>query len=373
MRILRHIGLDVHAPSMSVAVAGEDGVRSVGRYPHDVARLKKELAKLGRPQDLRIVYEAGPTGFGLYRALRDWGASCAVIAPSLLPNVSGDRVKTDRRDAEKLALYSFSGLLTPVRVPDEQQEALRDLTRAREAAKKDETRARHQLTKFLLRRSITAPAGIAKWSKGYLPWLRTLRLEERGAQYALEEYLAEVVHQSERVKRIEIQLREVSEHLPEQLKRLIQALQGFKGIKFITAVTIASELGDLKRFRRPMELMSYTGVVPGEHSSGERVKRGAITKCGNAHVRRVIGESAWSYSRGIATPGTSILKRREGLSPQIKGILEKADHRLRRRYRVLSEKGKHKNKVARAVGREMLGFIWAVGMQVERELGSIQD
>ena len=367
MKIIKHVGLDVHAQSISVAVASPDGVVSLGKIGHDVSRLKKLLAQLGDPGELRVVYEAGPTGYGLCRSLREWGADCAVIAPSLMPRATGDRVKTDRRDAKKLAQFSFGGLLTEVHIPGPRREALRDLVRAREAVKKDQTRTRQQLSKFLLRRGLKPPKTIAKWSKGYLPWVRTLRLDEPAAQYAIEEHIAEVEHQSERLKRIEGHLREVSADLPAETAALVSALQCFKGIQFLTAITVASEIGDMRRFARPTELMSYTGVVPGEHSSGDRVRRGAITKSGNAHLRRIIGEAAWSYSRGISTPGPSILKRRQGLSPKITQILGKADHRLRARYRALSAKGKHRNKVTTAVGRELLGFIWAVGVEAQTE------
>jgi len=368
MMIFKHVGLDVHSNSISVAMADADGVRSVGRIPHDLPKLKRLLTKLGSKEELRVVYEAGPTGFGLCRALLAWGAHCAVIAPSLVPKVDGDRVKTDRRDAIKLAQYSFGGLLTEVHVPGVKQEALRDLVRVREAAKKDQTRARHQLSKFLLRRGLKPPTKMSAWGEGHLTWIRKLRLEEQAAQYALEEYIAEVEHQTGRIVRIEEKLREVTATMPKELQGLVSALQGFKGIQFLTAVTIASEVGNMKRFAHPTNLMSYAGVVPGEHSSGEQVQRGAITKCGNAHLRRVVGEAAWSYARGITTPGASILKRRKGLSPKITSILEKADHRLRSRYRTLAAKGKHRNKVTTAVARELLGFIWGVGIEVQMQL-----
>lgn len=367
MSIVKHVGLDVHAQSISIAVATREGVLSMGRLAHDVGKLKKTLEKLGKPQELRVVYEAGPTGFGLCRELRRWGADCVIVAPSLIPRASGDRVKTDRLDAQKLAQFSFGGLLTEVRVPDEDQEALRDLVRAREAAKKHQTRARHQLSKMLLRRGLKAPAKTRKWSQHFMTWVRAVRLPEKAAQHALEEYIAEVEHQTSRVKRIEGLLSEVAKELPEETQHMIRALEGFKGVKFLTAVTIASEIGDMMRFSHPTELMSYVGVVPGEFSSGEQVRKGAITKAGNAHLRRIVGEAAWSYSRGISTPGQAILKRREGLSPQIVQILEKADHRLRSRYRALVAKGKHKNKVTIAVGRELLGFVWAVGVQAQME------
>ena len=365
MRNYRHVGLDVHSKTISIAVASADGLRSLGKIANDVVTLKKTLSKIGIPEELRVVYEAGPTGYGLFRELRKWGADCAVIAPTLVPRLEGDRVKTDRRDAKKLAQFSFGGLLTEVSVPDQMDEAVRDLVRAREAAKKDQTRARHQLSKLLLRRGVKLP--MKKWSKGFVPWLRTLRFEERAAQYALEEGIAEVEHQTTRVERLEGQLREVVVDLSEIRQEVVKALQGFKGIKFITAITIVAEVGDMMRFAHPTQLMSYSGNVPSEYSSGEQVRRGAITKRGNAHLRRVVGEAAWSYSRGIATPGPTILKRRNGLSAGVVQILEKADHRLRSRYRALVAKGKHRNKVTTAVARELLGFVWDVAVHVQME------
>ena len=200
-----------------------------------------------------------------------------------------------------------------------------------------------------------------------MPWVRTLRLEDKAAQYTIEEYIAEVEHQTERIKRIEGQLIKVSANLPTELDAMVRALQGFKGIQFLTAVTIASEIGDMTRFSRATELMSYAGVVPREHSSGDSVRRGSITKCGNAHLRRIVGEAAWSYSRGISTPGVPLLKRREGLSPQIVQIQQRADHRLQSRFWTLAAKGKQRNKVVTAVARELLGFIWHAGMVAQQE------
>jgi transposase len=367
MRIIKHVGLDVHAESISVAVASADGVLSHGRIPNDLVVLKKMLAKFGEPDSLQVVYEAGPTGLGLCRSLNEWGAHCAVIAPTLIPKQSGDRVKTDRRDAQKLAHLSFGGLLTAIYIPGDEQEALRDLVRAREAAKKNQTSIRHQLSKFLLRRNLKPNGKIKKWSAKYMPWVRFLKIKETAAQIALEEYIVEVEHQSERIKRIEARLVEVSTNLGPELTAMIQALQGFKGIQFLTAVTFASEIGDMMRFATASELMSYAGVVPREYSSGGKVQKGSITKSGNAHLRRVLGETAWSYSRGFPTPGATVKKRREGLSPEIVQILERADLRLRQRFIALEARGKHRNKVITAVGREMLGFIWDVARTAQRQ------
>jgi len=368
MSIVKHVGLDVHAASIAVAVAEGGGIRELGKIRHDVAALKKLLANIGEPKELRIVYEAGPTGFGLCRALRKWGADCAVIAPSLMPSMPGDRVKTDRRDALKLAQYSFGNLLQEVHLPEPEQEALRDLVRSREAAKKSQTQARHQLSKFLLRHDIKPDAVMTRWGAVYMAWVPTLCLEHPAAQHTLEEYYAEVIHQTERVRRIEDHLAKVARGLGKEQQAVIAALQGFKGVQFLTSVSIVSEIGDMTRFSHPTQLMSYVGVVPSEHSSGDSVRRGAITKSGNGHLRRVVGEAAWAYARGITTPGPSIHRRRAGLSPAIVQIQERADHRLRTRFRALTAKGKHRNKVVTAVARELLGFIWAAGVQAQKEV-----
>jgi transposase len=368
MRVIKHVGLDVHAASIAVAVVDGEGIRELGKVPHDVPTLKKLLAKIGEPEELRIVYEAGPTGFGLCRALRSWGADCVVIAPSLMPTMSGDRVKTDRRDALKLAQFSFGKLLQEVHLPEPEQEALRDLVRAREAAKKSQTQARHQLSKFLLRHAIKSKTTMTNWGAAYMAWLPTLRLNHSALQHTLEEYLAEVIHQTERVRRIEGHIEKAAPGLGEEQQAVVAALQGFKGVRFLSSISIVSEIGDMTRFSHPTALMSYVGVVPSENSSGDSVRRGAITKSGNAHLRRVVGEAAWAYARGIATPGPSIRQRRAGLSPAIVEIQERADHRLRTRFRALSAKGKHRNKVVTAVAREFLGFIWAAAVQAQVEV-----
>lgn len=366
MHTMKHVGLDVHAKTIAIAVATAAGVQDLCKIPHDVGKLKKTLARVGALDELRVVYEAGPTGYGLARTLLEWGVSCGVIAPSLMPQAPGQRVKTDRLDARRLAQLSFGGLLTEVRIPDPEQEAFRDLVRAREAAKEDQTRVRHQLSKLLLRRGVKAPSKVAKWGSKYMLWVRTLRLSESAAQFTLEELINEVEHQGARLKRLEARISEAVREIPEEMQAMVAALQGFKGIQMLTAATIVSEIGDMARFGHPIQLMSYAGVVPSEYSSGDETRRGAITKSGNAHLRRVVGEAAWSYARGVSTPGPSILKRREGLSAAVVQIHERADHRLRSRFTTLLSKGKHRNKVVTAVSRELLGFIWAAGVEAQK-------
>jgi transposase len=326
------------------------------------------MKKLGRAQDLRVCYEAGPCGYAVYWQLTKLGIACEVIAPTLIPTKAGDRVKTDRRDAEKLARSYRSGDLTPVWVPDEAHESLRDLVRAREAAKKDEKRARHRLSKFFLRRGLRPPRGVRSWTQRYFAWVRALRMEDFAAQMTLEDYLREVDHGLDRVRNIERVIDEALEQASPQTQELVAALQALRGVAKVSAVTLATEVGQMSRFQRPCELMSYAGLVPSEYSSGSKTSRGSITKAGNSHLRRIVIESAWSY-RHRPYVGLGLRKRQEGLAPEIKDVAWKAQHRLHERYRHLCAREKVKGKVVTAVGRELLGFIWAIGVAVERSTG----
>src|SRR6266545_1528252 len=351
MKDIRHVGFDVDSEKIAVAVAEPEGeVRSLGTIPNREDSVRRLVKKLGPAQRLRVCYEAGPHGYGLYWQLTKLGVHCDVIAPTLVPVKSGDRVKTNRRDAEKLARCYRSGDLTAVWVPDAAHEALRDLVRAREAAKKDQLRARHRLGKFLLRRGLRAAAGVKSWTTKHLLWVKTLHVE----------------HAAERVTRLEHAIDQAIEAAPAQMRALIAGLQALRGIRKVSAATIVAEVGPLSRFARPKQLMGYSGMVSAENSTGNSVRRGAITKTGNAHLRRVVGEAAWAYQyRPAMSP--VLKKRQEGLSEEVKEIAWKAQHRLSSRYRRLMAKGKIRQKVATAIGRELLGFVWAIGMQVERE------
>jgi transposase len=291
---------------------------------------------------------------------------CDVIAPTLVPVKSGDRVKTNRRDAEKLARCYRSGDLTPVWVPDAAHEGLRDLVRAREAAKKDQLRARHRLGKFLLRRGLRGAAGVRSWTTKHLRWVKTLHFELPAQEATFLDYLHEVEHAAERVVRLERAIDQAIESAAVEIRALIAGLQALRGIRQVSAATIVAEVGPLSRFPRPKQLMGYSGMVSSEDSTGSSVRRGAITKTGNAHLRRVVGEAAWAYQyRPAMSP--MLKKRQEGLSEEVKEIAWKAQHRLCSRYRRLTAKGKVRQKVVTAIGRELLGFIWAIGMQVESE------
>jgi transposase len=369
MKKVRFIGLDVHAETIAVAIAepGRKGeVRFLGAIPNRPESVKKLFRKLGSAEDLRVCYEAGPTGYALYWQLVELGVKCEVVAPTLVPVKAGDRIKTDRKDAEKLARSYRAGDLTPVWVPDEAHEALRDLVRARLAAKRDQLRARHRLSKFLLRHGRRPEKRVGAWTKAYLTWVKTkIHFEQPAQEATLADYLHEVEHAQGRIERLERSIDDAIETIPEKMRAVVEGLQSLRGIAKISAVTIVAELGEISRFTKPRQLMGYSGAVSREHSSGERTCRGSITKTGNAHLRRVVVEAAWSYRHRPCISYT-LAKRQKNASPEVKEIAWKAQHRLYRRYYRLMAKGKTKQKVVTAVARELLGFIWDIGVTVER-------
>jgi len=366
---LRFLGLDVHAETIAVAVAEPDGeVRSLGTIANREDSIRKFIKKLGSPEPLRACYEAGPTGFVLYWQLAQLGVGCAVVAPSLVPKKPGDRVKTDRRDALKLARSHRSGDLTAVWVPDEDSEALRDLVRQREAAKQDQLRARHRLTKLLLRTGRRPPLGLKAWTERYMRWLEQVRYTQPAQQVTLRDCLNEVEHMSARVKRLEEAILEMVKLAPQPMQEVIRGLQALRGIAHISAVTIAAELGNISaRFQSARKLMGYSGVFPSEDSSGKRIRRGSITKAGNAHLRRIVVESAWCY-RHWPRVGARLRKRQQGIPAEITEIAWKAQNRLHTRYLKLMSAGKDQRKVMTAVARELLGFIWAIARKAEQAI-----
>jgi len=294
---------------------------------------------------------------------RDCGPSSLTLP--LMPMKAGDRVKTDRRDAERLARSYRAGDLTPVWVPDQAHEALRDLVRAREAAKKDQLRARHRLSKFLLRQGRRAPESTTAWTGKYMQWVQEQRFEHAAQEATMNDYLHEVEHAAGRIERLERAIDTAVQSVPEPMRSVIEALQGLRGIAKVSAVSIVAEVGALSRFTRARQLMGYSGVVSSEHSSGERVRRYGITKTGNAHLRRIIVEAAWAY-RHRPGCGGALKERQKNLSEPVKEIAWKAQHRLHGRYTRLLARGKNKQQAVTAVARELLGFIWSIGMQVER-------
>src|SRR5712664_4130472 len=375
MKRVRFVGLDVHAETIAVAVAEKDEeVRSLGVIPNRAESIRKLVKKLGPAEELRVCYEAGPTGYVLYWQLTALGAPCEVVAPTLVPVKSGERVKTDRRDALKLARSYRSGDLTPVWVPDAAHEALRDLVRAREAAKKDQLRARNRLSKFLLRHGKRPPAGVkSSWTGNYLLWVKQeVHFEQFAQEFTLLDYWHEVEHAAGRVERLDRAVEEAVKSAPPQMRAVIEGWQALRGIPQVSAVTIVAELGQISRFAKARQLMGYSGLVPSEESSGQRERRGAITKTGNAHLRRVIVEAAWAY-QFRPWLGGYLLKRQVGLSEEVKEIAWKAQHRLHSRYRKLLAQGKNKPQIVTAVGRELLGFVWAIGVNVETRMREPQQ
>jgi transposase len=368
MNRVKFVGLDVHAETIAVAVAERDGeVRSLGVIPNREESVRKLVKKLGAVEQLRFCYEAGPTGYALYWQLSKLGAPCEVVAPTLVPVKAGDRVKTDRRDALKLARNYRAGELTAVWVPDADHEALRDLVRAREAAKKDQLRARHRLSKFLLRHGRRAPHGIQSWTMKYLEWIkRDVHFPARAQEVTLLDYLHEVEHAAVRIARLDAAIAEAAKLASPKMRAVIEGLQALRGIAQISAVTVVAELGEVTRFSKARQLMAYAGIVASEDSSGERTRRGSITKTGNAHLRRVVVEAAWAY-RHRPSVGAALRKRQETVSEEVKQIAWKAQHRLHARYGKLMAKGKNKGVVVTAVARELLGFLWAIGVHVEAE------
>ena len=365
MSNVRFIGLDVHAETIAVAVAEPHGeVRALGIIPNRAESIRRLMKKLGPAEQLRACYEAGPTGYVVYWQLTAIGVACQVVAPTLVPVKPGDRVKTDRRDAIKLARSYREGDLTPVWVPDAAHEALRDLVRARATAKKDQLRARHRLGKFLLRQGRRPPTGMKAWTQRHLAWVKTVEFEHAAQQATLLDYLHEVEHATERIARLERALDEAAQTAPESMRAVIAALQSLRGIARISAVTIVAELGQISRFAKPRQLMGYSGGVASEHSSGERTARGGITKTGNAHLRHVVIEAAWAYRHRPAV-GASLRKRQAPLDDEVKAIAWKAQYRLNARYKALLAKGKTPQQAVTAVGRELLGFIWAIGVIAE--------
>lgn len=366
MKKVRFIGLDVHADTIAVAVAEPSGeVRTVGVIPNRAESIRKLVKKLGPAEHLRICYEAGPTGYVIYWQLTSLGVHCDVVAPTLVPVKAGDRVKTDRRDATKLARSYRAGDLTPVWVPDAAHEALRDLVRAREAAKKDQLRARHRLGKFLLRHGRRPATGMTPWTQRYLTWVRQLQFEQPAQEATRLDYLHEVDHVADRIERLERAINDAVKTAPPCMRAVIEALQALRGIALVSAVTIVAEVGELSRFTRAPQLMGYSGMGAREDSSGTRTRRGGITKTGNAHLRRIAIEAAWAYRHRPAVGGT-LRKRQAILSEEVKAIGWKAQLRLHARYRKLLGRGKCPQHVVTAVGRELLGFIWAIGVTVER-------
>jgi transposase len=348
--------------AVAIAEAGRDGeIRYLGEIdnaPAATAKLARRLAK--KHAALTFAYEAGPTGYGLYRQIKSLGHDCIVVAPSLIPQKPGDRVKTNRRDALSLARQLRAGDLTAVWVPDPHHEAVRDLTRARGAAVRDQRAKRQQVSALLLRLGLHYP-GKTTWGKAHMAWLAGQKLAHLEQRIALEEMLHAVRQAGDRIARLE---QAIHTAVPDwSLAASATALMALRGIEFIAATTLLAEIGDLTRFRTPRELMAWLGMVPSEHSTGERIRRGAITKTGNRRARSVLVECAWSY-RHPPRVSRDKLARLEAAPPAVRDIAWKAQSRLTARYRALRRAGKLDVVAITAVARELAAFIWAVGLAV---------
>ena len=359
---ITYIGLDVHKDTIAVAVAvagKREEVREYGKIANTSDALKTLTAKLSRAAtELRFCYEAGPCGYGIQRQLTAAGHGCVVVAPSLIPRKPGDRIKTDRRDAVNLARLYRAGELTPVWVPDEIHEAIRDLVRARLAVR-TLRQARQQLSGFLLRhgRHYHRPTGTLLHRR----WLAGLKFEQPVHHIVLEDCIAAVEAAMARRDRLEAHIEAV---LPNwSLGPVVRALQALRGVALVAAATLVAELGDITRFANPRQLMAYLGLVPSEHSSGGTRRQGGITKAGNGVARRMLIEAAWSY-RFPARIGREQLLRQESLAKPIRDIAWKAQERLCRRYRKLAQAGKLPTVITAAIARELSGFIWAIANEV---------
>jgi transposase len=352
------VGLDVHRDTIVVATAeaGRTPARLHGSIAHDVSKLRKVLARYGEARYVHVVYEAGSTGYGLQRALVRSGYRCEVIAPSLIPKRAADRIKTDKRDCVRLAELARAGELRAVWIPDPADEAIRDLARAREDAVNARTQARHQLKSFLLRHEVRYPQRTS-WSRTFYRWLATLSFAGAGAQTAFTEYCQAVSVADERVARLTTALQ--SSIAGWRFEPVVRALLALRGIDVISAIGLVAEIGDINRFAHPRQLMSYLGLVPSEHSSGDRVARGSITKTGNGHARRLLTEAAWNY-RFRPRIGYQAQRRAEDLPQATRDIAWKAQIRLTARFARLKARGVQLNKVVVAVARELSGFVWAL-------------
>jgi transposase len=357
------VGIDAAKLRNAVAIAdpGRDGeVRFYGEVDASPVSMRRLAAKLaGRYQRLNFCYEAGPTGYGLHRLLTELGHSCVVVAPSLVPRKPGDRIKTNRRDALTLARLLRAGELTPVWIPDTAHEAMRGLVRARAAAARDAGTKKRQVSAFLLRHSRLFPRK-KNWGARYRCWLQEQSFEHPADQIVLQELIEDVRLAEERRARIE---RAIEEFLPTWgLAPVVEALQALRGVELVTAVTFAVEVGDIRRFENPRQLMGYLGLVPGERSTGETVRRGSITKMGNARLRHLLVESAWTY-RHPPRVGKAKLAKLERVSPRVREIAWKAQSRLTARYRALTARGKKTTVTCTAIARELAAFMWAVARE----------
>lgn len=366
---VRYVGLDVHKDSITIAVALQQGEpRVLKQIPNEPGRVLQELRRLGKSRELKVCYEAGPLGYGLQRELERQKIDCIIVAPSLIPIRSGQRIKTDRRDACKLAHFLRSGDLTPIWIPDEQTEAIRDLERSREDARLAERAARQQLLKFLLRHGRKFTEGKSHWTGIHWRWIRRQTFDQPALTAVLEDYVQAAQQATQRVQRLTDEI--ASQIQDWTLAPLVTHLMAFLGVQLVTATALSAEIGNFQRFEKASSFMAYTGLVPSEHSSGGSRKQGGITKTGNRHVRRLLLEAAWHYYD--ARPGVSaaLQKRRIGVPSAVVDIAEKARLRLRKKAARLRAAHKSPNKIATALARELAGFLWAAAQASNNHLNA---
>jgi transposase len=362
-QVIHYIGLDVHKETIAVSIAPANSteVRRYGIIGGTLAAVDKLVKKLSPANvELRLAYEAGPCGFVLCRQLRSKGIHCDVVAPSLIPKKASDRVKTDRRDADQLARLYRAGELTAIHVPDQEDEAVRDLVRARFSAMTDQRQARNRLKGFLLRLGFRY-TGRSSWNDAHKRYLSGLVMPQAPQQIAFQEYIHAINDATQRLARL---TQAVEDALPGwKWEPVVRALMSLRGVQVLTAMTLVAEVGDFSRFEDPKSLMHFFGLTPSEHSSGQGRVQGGITRCGNAHCRRVLTEAAWQYR---LTPKVSqaIQKRQEGQSKEVRLIAWEAQQRLHKRFKQLAAR-KKSVVAATAVARELAGFVWAIACKVK--------
>jgi transposase len=346
------VSLDVHKNSVRLAAARRDELVAEQTLPYDHAAIWRAIS---RWPGARVCYEAGPTGFGLYRQLKERGVDCEVVAPGLVPSRPGDRVKTDRRDARKLAYLHASGLLEPIWVPSPELEAVRDLIRAREDGRIDRMRDRHRLSKFLLRHDRPLPGG--SWGPTRRGWIAAQRFEHSAQQRTLDTYLHAVDLVDARIAALEEEIRRAAAAGP--WAEAVADLRCLRGVETLTALGLVAEVGEFGRFGTAMEFMGFTGLCPSERSSGDERRQGSITKAGNEHVRRLLVEAAW-HARLAPRVGKALERRQRGRDPLVIERAWRCQLRLNRRWRRMAARGKPHQKIVVACARELAGFVWAI-------------
>jgi transposase len=355
--VTTYVGMDAHKKDLFIAMLiGDQTTPVTWTVPNESNAVRRLVRKLEReaPGPVRVCYEAGPCGYALQRQLTTPRVSCQVIAPALIPRKPGERIKTNRRDARKLAELLRAGLLTEVRPPTLEEEAVRDLCRARDDAREDLQRCRHRLGKLLLRRGLHYSG--RNWTQGHRRWIEGLTWAQSAERVVVDDYQLAIEQLEARLSELDARLADIAQ--TEPYREHVSWLRCFRGIDTLTAILILAELHDFRRFQSPRALMAYIGLVPGEDSSGEKQRRGRITRTGNALVRRLLVETAWHYQHRPGV-GVTLTRRRKGQPGRIIAIADKAQQRLCRRFRRLMAQHKPAPKVAVAIARELAGFLWA--------------